>query len=147
MAGTGSSKIDYHVGQRIRERRNALGMSQEKLAAALGISFQQIQKYEVGADAEGREKDGPLTIEPQPDDRDEDLQPVASDGNDDDSAARRWRQRRKCAPRHEECRGRQHETAPRDDVGPGPSRLASATPPDPRSQGVTRPHHHLIHAA
>ncbi len=49
MAGTGSSKVDYHVGRRVRERRNALGMSQEKLAAALGISFQQVQKYEVGA--------------------------------------------------------------------------------------------------
>ncbi len=48
MAGTGSSKVDYHVGRRVRERRNALGMSQEKLAAALGISFQQVQKYEIG---------------------------------------------------------------------------------------------------
>ncbi len=49
MVATRSSKVDGHVGRRIRERRNALGMSQEKLAAALGISFQQIQKYEVGA--------------------------------------------------------------------------------------------------
>ncbi len=49
MAGTRSSKVDGHVGRRVRERRNALGMSQEKLAAALGISFQQIQKYEKGA--------------------------------------------------------------------------------------------------
>ncbi len=43
-----SSKVDHHVGQRIRERRNALGMSQEKLGNALGISFQQVQKYEIG---------------------------------------------------------------------------------------------------
>ncbi len=49
MAGTRSNKVDNHVGRRIRERRNALGMSQEKLAAALRISFQQVQKYEVGA--------------------------------------------------------------------------------------------------
>ena len=47
MAKT-SMKVDTHVGSRVRERRVALGMSQEKLADALGISFQQIQKYEVG---------------------------------------------------------------------------------------------------
>ena len=40
--------VDGHVGRRIRERRLALGISQEKLGNALGISFQQIQKYEVG---------------------------------------------------------------------------------------------------
>ncbi len=49
MVGKRSSEVDQHVRKRIRQRRNALGMSQEKLAAALGISFQQIQKYEVGA--------------------------------------------------------------------------------------------------
>ena len=48
MAGTRSSKVDHHVGRRVRERRLALGMSQEKLADAIGIAFQQIQKYEVG---------------------------------------------------------------------------------------------------
>ena len=42
--------IDDHVGQRVRERRNALGMSQEKLADAIGIASQQVQKYEVGTD-------------------------------------------------------------------------------------------------
>ncbi len=41
-------KVDAHVGKRVRERRLALGMSQDKLGNALGISFQQIQKYEVG---------------------------------------------------------------------------------------------------
>ncbi len=48
MAAVRSSKVDDHVGRRVRERRKALGMSQEKLANALGISFQQVQKYEVG---------------------------------------------------------------------------------------------------
>ncbi len=45
-----SNDVDAHVGKRVRERRNALGMSQEKLGNALGISFQQIQKYEIGTD-------------------------------------------------------------------------------------------------
>jgi len=40
--------VDGHVGRRVRERRKALGMSQDKLGNALGISFQQVQKYEVG---------------------------------------------------------------------------------------------------
>ncbi len=48
MAATRASKIDAHVGGRVRERRRALGMSQTKVGNALGISFQQIQKYEVG---------------------------------------------------------------------------------------------------
>ena len=43
-----SNDVDAHVGKRVRERRNALGMSQETLADALGIKYQQIQKYEVG---------------------------------------------------------------------------------------------------
>jgi transcriptional regulator with XRE-family HTH domain len=40
--------IDVHVGGRIRLRRTLLGMSQVKLASALGLTFQQIQKYERG---------------------------------------------------------------------------------------------------
>ena len=40
--------IDIHVGSRIRLRRTMLGMSQEKLGESLGITFQQIQKYEKG---------------------------------------------------------------------------------------------------
>ena len=48
MAGTRSSTVDLHVGKCIRERRSELGMSQTDLADALGISYQQIQKYEVG---------------------------------------------------------------------------------------------------
>lgn len=40
--------VDIHVGQKIRGRRIELGMSQQALAAALKISFQQVQKYERG---------------------------------------------------------------------------------------------------
>jgi transcriptional regulator with XRE-family HTH domain len=40
--------IDRHVGSRVRMRRILLGMSQEKLGEALGLTFQQIQKYEKG---------------------------------------------------------------------------------------------------
>lgn len=43
--------IDIHVGSRIRLRRTMLGMSQEKLGESLGITFQQIQKYEKGRTA------------------------------------------------------------------------------------------------
>ena len=41
--------VDEHVGKRIRVRRTLLGMSQEKLSEGLGLTFQQIQKYESGA--------------------------------------------------------------------------------------------------
>jgi transcriptional regulator with XRE-family HTH domain len=44
---------DKHVGRRIRERRVVLGLNQTKLADGLGISFQQIQKYEKGFDRMG----------------------------------------------------------------------------------------------
>ena len=44
---------DVHVGGRIRLRRNMLGMSQEKLGENLGITFQQIQKYEKGTNRVG----------------------------------------------------------------------------------------------
>lgn len=40
--------VDKHVGQRLRTRRSLMGMSQEKLANEVGITFQQIQKYERG---------------------------------------------------------------------------------------------------
>ena len=45
--------IDIHVGGRIRLRRNMLGLSQEKLGEQLGITFQQIQKYEKGTNRVG----------------------------------------------------------------------------------------------
>jgi transcriptional regulator with XRE-family HTH domain len=41
--------IDLHVGQRIRARRKEVRVSQEKLAEQLGLTFQQVQKYEKGA--------------------------------------------------------------------------------------------------
>jgi transcriptional regulator with XRE-family HTH domain len=49
-AGKGSRPrpIDVHVGSRIRLRRTLLGMSQERLGEALGLTFQQVQKYESG---------------------------------------------------------------------------------------------------
>src|SRR5580658_4314816 len=48
--GTGiPHPIDIHVGKRIRMRRLLLGMTQETLANALGLTFQQVQKYELGA--------------------------------------------------------------------------------------------------
>lgn len=42
-------RIDDHVGERIRQRRKGLEVSQEQLATMLGITFQQVQKYERGA--------------------------------------------------------------------------------------------------
>ena len=45
--------IDVHVGSRVRMRRTLLGMSQTKLGDALGLTFQQIQKYERGANRIG----------------------------------------------------------------------------------------------
>lgn len=54
MASKGfPNPIDVHVGQRIRQRRTLLGMSQEKLASLLGLTFQQVQKYERGANRVG----------------------------------------------------------------------------------------------
>jgi len=44
-----AADIDRHVGERIRRRRVMLGLTQEQLGEALGISYQQIQKYETGA--------------------------------------------------------------------------------------------------
>jgi transcriptional regulator with XRE-family HTH domain len=45
--------IDKHVGSRVRMRRKILAMSQGKLGAALGLTFQQVQKYERGANRIG----------------------------------------------------------------------------------------------
>ena len=45
----GPHPVDSHVGVRIRMRRKEMGVSQERLAESLGITFQQVQKYERGA--------------------------------------------------------------------------------------------------
>lgn len=45
----GPSPIDVHVGSRVRLRRTLLGMSQTALGDAIGLTFQQVQKYERGA--------------------------------------------------------------------------------------------------
>ena len=50
---THAETIDAHVGKRIRLRRTLLGLSQEKLGEALGVTFQQIQKYERGTNRVG----------------------------------------------------------------------------------------------
>lgn len=48
MATKAPDPMDKHVGSRIRMRRMMLGISQEKLGEALGLTFQQVQKYEKG---------------------------------------------------------------------------------------------------
>ena len=50
---TNPNPIDIHVGTRVRLRRTLLGMSQERLGEALGLTFQQVQKYERGANRVG----------------------------------------------------------------------------------------------
>ena len=45
--------VDKHVGSRVKMRRLMLGMSQEKLGDALGLTFQQVQKYEKGTNRMG----------------------------------------------------------------------------------------------
>ncbi len=44
-----TASLDRRIGERIRLRRTELGMTQHQLAAALGVSYQQVQKYENGA--------------------------------------------------------------------------------------------------
>ena len=53
MATKTPNPIDKYVGSRVRMRRIMLGMSQEKLGEALGLTFQQIQKYEKGTNRVG----------------------------------------------------------------------------------------------
>jgi transcriptional regulator with XRE-family HTH domain len=53
MASKTPDPIDKYVGSRIRMRRIMLGMSQEKLGDALGLTFQQVQKYEKGTNRVG----------------------------------------------------------------------------------------------
>ncbi|MBK5928284.1 helix-turn-helix domain-containing protein [Rhodobaculum claviforme] len=40
--------VDQHVGSRVRQRRHELGITQQVLASKLGVTFQQVQKYELG---------------------------------------------------------------------------------------------------
>jgi transcriptional regulator with XRE-family HTH domain len=44
-----ANDIDLHLGKRLRRRRRLLGLTQQQLAVAVGVRFQQIQKYECGA--------------------------------------------------------------------------------------------------
>jgi transcriptional regulator with XRE-family HTH domain len=53
IAKRAPNPIDKHVGSRVRMRRMMLGMSQEKLGNALGLTFQQVQKYEKGTNRIG----------------------------------------------------------------------------------------------
>ncbi len=53
MAKKGPNAIDRQVGARVRMRRLMLDMSQQKLATALGVTFQQVQKYEKGSNRIG----------------------------------------------------------------------------------------------
>jgi len=50
---SGPNPVDVHVGARVRLRRTLLGLSQEKLGEAIGLTFQQVQKYERGANRIG----------------------------------------------------------------------------------------------
>lgn len=49
MTTTSPHPVDLHVGARLRQRRHMVGLSQSDLATALGLTFQQMQKYERGA--------------------------------------------------------------------------------------------------
>jgi transcriptional regulator with XRE-family HTH domain len=53
MAKKAPNPVDKHVGARVRMRRMMLGMSQEKLGNSLGLTFQQVQKYEKGTNRIG----------------------------------------------------------------------------------------------
>ncbi len=53
MSTKSPNYIDKHVGSRVRMRRIMLGMSQEQLGEALGLTFQQVQKYEKGTNRVG----------------------------------------------------------------------------------------------
>ena len=53
MASKKPNPVDQHVGSRVRLRRMLLGMSQERLGESIGITFQQVQKYEKGVNRIG----------------------------------------------------------------------------------------------
>ncbi len=45
----GATMVDLHIGKRLRRRRRLLGLTQQQVAGSVGIRFQQVQKYECGA--------------------------------------------------------------------------------------------------
>lgn len=49
IGGPMTNEIDRHLGKRLRQRRRTLGLTQQQIAEAVGVRFQQIQKYECGA--------------------------------------------------------------------------------------------------
>ena len=53
MVGKKPNLVDQHVGSRVRLRRMLLGMSQERLGESMGLTFQQVQKYEKGVNRIG----------------------------------------------------------------------------------------------
>jgi transcriptional regulator with XRE-family HTH domain len=53
LAGKKPNPVDAHVGSRVRLRRMLLGMSQERLGESMGLTFQQVQKYEKGVNRIG----------------------------------------------------------------------------------------------
>jgi transcriptional regulator with XRE-family HTH domain len=53
VTATAPNPVDTHVGSRVRMRRKMLAVSQEKLGDALGLTFQQVQKYEKGTNRIG----------------------------------------------------------------------------------------------
>jgi transcriptional regulator with XRE-family HTH domain len=53
---TVTTTVDEHLGQRLRRRRRALGMTQKQLGTAAGVRFQQIQKYEWGVNKMSAER-------------------------------------------------------------------------------------------
>jgi transcriptional regulator with XRE-family HTH domain len=61
MAKKAPNPTDKHVGSRVRMRRMMLGMSQEKLGDALGLTFQQVQKYEKGTNRIGASRLQPIS--------------------------------------------------------------------------------------
>ncbi len=56
LANRAADPIDMHIGARVRMRRLLLGMSQEELADALGVTFAQLEKYENGAERIGADR-------------------------------------------------------------------------------------------
>src|ERR1035437_4376030 len=56
MSTKAPNPVDKYVGSRVRMRRIRLGMSQEKLGEALGLTFQQVQKYEKGTNRVGESR-------------------------------------------------------------------------------------------